>query len=86
MKGFPRKPFPPGAFPPGYQPDGLQRQARHEEDGSQFRELSASKLYCPKCKEATPVRERLLLVLPSGDRYDYLCTQCGESVGEKTSS
>ena len=31
-----------------------------------------------------PVRERLLLVLPDGDLYDYLCQGCGSSVGSKT--
>ncbi len=31
-----------------------------------------------------PVRERLLLVLPDGELYDYLCQGCGGSVGSKT--
>ena len=31
-----------------------------------------------------PVRERLLLVLPDGDLYDYSCQRCGSSVGSKT--
>ncbi len=31
-----------------------------------------------------PVRQRLLLVLPDGDLYDYLCQGCGSSVGSKT--
>jgi hypothetical protein len=26
----------------------------------------------------------LLLVLPSGDKFDYTCVFCGTSVGEKT--
>ena len=30
-----------------------------------------------------PVRERLLLVLPDKDLYEYLCTGCGESLGER---
>jgi hypothetical protein len=30
------------------------------------------------------VRERLLLVLPDGELYEYLCTSCGESVGKRT--
>jgi len=51
---------------------------------SQFRSLNASLLYCPNCKEATPVRERLLLVLPSGNKYEYRCAHCGTSTGEKT--
>jgi hypothetical protein len=49
----------------------------------QFREFEASMLFCPKCKQAVPVRKKLLLVLPEGDKYDYLCTQCGNSIGSK---
>jgi hypothetical protein len=30
-----------------------------------------------------PVRERLLLVLPDKDLYEYLCTGCGSSLGER---
>ena len=30
-----------------------------------------------------PVRERLLLILPDKDLYEYLCTGCGESLGER---
>jgi hypothetical protein len=33
---------------------------------------------------AVPVRERLLLILPDGELYEYLCSRCGASVGEKT--
>jgi hypothetical protein len=51
-----------------------------------FENLRASLLYCPKCARAMPVRERLLLVLPNGDQYDYLCEGCGSSLGSKTVS
>jgi hypothetical protein len=30
-----------------------------------------------------PVRERLLLVLPEDDKYEYLYARCGTSVGDK---
>jgi hypothetical protein len=30
-----------------------------------------------------PVRERLLLVLPGKELYDYLCTGCAESLGQR---
>jgi len=30
-----------------------------------------------------PVRERLLLVLPDKEIFDYLCTGCGSSVGRR---
>ena len=33
-----------------------------------------------------PVRERLLLVLPDKDLYEYLCTGCGGSLGERAVS
>jgi hypothetical protein len=33
---------------------------------------------------AVRVREKLLLVLPDGEIYEYLCSRCGASVGEKT--
>ena len=49
----------------------------------QFENFTASSLYCEKCKAATPVRERLLLVLPDKEIFDYLCTECGSSVGQR---
>jgi|UniRef100_A0A7C4AS69 uncharacterized protein YbaR (Trm112 family) len=49
----------------------------------QFDSFNAVELYCPKCKRANPVRERLLLVLPEGDKYEYLCAYCGTSVGDR---
>jgi DNA-directed RNA polymerase subunit RPC12/RpoP len=52
-------------------------------DESQFDEFEASELFCARCKRARPVRQRLLLVLPTGNKYEYLCSVCGESLGEK---
>jgi hypothetical protein len=49
----------------------------------QFESLRASSLYCNKCKKAMPVRERLLLVLPDKELFDYLCTGCASSVGQR---
>ncbi len=49
----------------------------------QFESLRASKLYCRRCGQAMPVRERLLLVLPDKEIYDYLCTGCADSVGQR---
>jgi hypothetical protein len=49
----------------------------------QFENLTASSLYCDKCKTAMPVRERLLLVLPDKEIFDYLCTGCASSVGQR---
>jgi hypothetical protein len=50
---------------------------------SNFEEFEATSLYCPRCKAAVPVRKRLLLVLPEGDEYEYLCVYCSSSVGMK---
>ena len=49
----------------------------------QFENFTASSLYCDKCKAAMPVRERLLLVLPEKEIFDYLCTSCASSVGQR---
>jgi len=49
----------------------------------QFENFTASSLYCEKCKSAMPVRERLLLILPDRELYDYLCTGCASSVGQR---
>jgi hypothetical protein len=50
---------------------------------NQFKSLRASSLYCPKCRVAQPVREKLLLILPDRELFDYLCTNCGSSVGSR---
>ena len=49
----------------------------------QFENFIASTLYCEKCRATTPVREKLLLVLPDREIFDYLCTECGSSVGQR---
>jgi transposase-like protein len=48
-----------------------------------YKNFEATTLYCPRCKMATPVRKRLLLILPTGEKYEYLCARCGYSVGDK---
>jgi hypothetical protein len=50
----------------------------------QFDQFNAALLYCNRCRKAMPVRERLLLVLPDGELYDYTCQGCNTSVGSKT--
>lgn len=56
---------------------------RRSQEKKQFSGFNATELYCPKCGRSMPVRERLLLVLPEGDKYEYLCAYCGTSVGDK---
>lgn len=70
----PRKPPAPR---PGTRPAPRPAQAPQQR-------LQASALYCPKCRQATPTREHLLLVLPDGSLYDYRCAQCGTSTGSRT--
>ncbi|MDT7041490.1 hypothetical protein [Candidatus Nitronereus thalassa] len=78
-----RFPFDPRAF--SGKPGRMRpQQAPQGDPNEQFRSLNASLLYCPTCKEATPARERLLLVLPSGNKFEYVCSYCGSSTGEKT--
>ena len=50
----------------------------------QFGNLQASELYCPKCGRAQPVRERLLLVLPTGELHEYVCARCATSLAKRT--
>jgi hypothetical protein len=49
-----------------------------------FREFEATSRFCPRCRQPTPVRKKLLLVLPTGKKYDYTCSVCGAAVGGKT--
>jgi hypothetical protein len=48
-----------------------------------YEEFEATTLFCPRCRKAVPVRKKLLLVLPTGTKYDYLCAECGSPVGGK---
>lgn len=48
-----------------------------------YGQFEASSLFCPRCRQAVPVRKRLLLVLPDGDKYEYLCSFCSFSLGTK---
>ena len=49
-----------------------------------FDQFKAALLYCNHCRRAMPVRERLLLILPDGELYDYTCQGCNTSIGSKT--
>ena len=50
---------------------------------AQFEKLEAVSLYCRRCQQAMPVRRRLLLVLLDHELYEYVCTGCGSSLGQK---
>lgn len=49
----------------------------------QFDSFRASSLYCPRCQRAQPVDERLLLVLPDGELYEYVCQFCWTQLGKR---
>lgn len=51
-----------------------------------YEALEASELFCPTCKTARPVRRHLLLVLSTGNKYEYRCAACGTPVGAKDDS
>ena len=48
-----------------------------------YREFEAASLFCPRFRRAVPVRKKVLLVLPTGNKYDYVCQECGTPVGGK---
>lgn len=47
-----------------------------------FERMEATLLACPKCKTAVQPRKRLLLILPEGDKYEYVCPRCGSTCGD----
>jgi hypothetical protein len=61
-------------------------QGQGPREKAAYKDFDATSLYCPRCRQAGPVRKRLLLVLPQGDEYEYLCARCGTSVGMKIDS
>ncbi len=71
-----------------WQRSGLSEEAAgtRQSGQAQFEHLTATHLYCAACRRSMPTRERLLLTLPSGDLYGYVCAQCGADVGTKTST
>jgi len=66
-------------------PNNFRYSGRKNPVGSKdiYEEFDATELYCQRCKQAVPVRKRLLLVLPEGDKYEYLCAFCSATVGTK---
>jgi len=48
-----------------------------------FAALEVSEVFCPRCRSSQPVRRHLLLVLPTGNKYEYRCSVCGTRVGGK---
>jgi hypothetical protein len=48
-----------------------------------YKDFDATELFCSQCGRSVPVRKKLLLILPDGEKYDYSCVYCGSSVGDK---
>jgi hypothetical protein len=48
-----------------------------------YKDFDATELFCSQCKRSVPVRKRLLLILPDGEKYNYDCVYCGASIGDK---
>jgi len=59
------------------------RPSHPKKQPAAYEQFEASALFCPRCRQAVPVRKRLLLVLPDGDKYEYLCANCSHSLGTK---
>jgi hypothetical protein len=79
-----------GSLIPGYlgamrfAPPAQPRRTRQaSEPEPAFQEFQASVLFCNRCGSPQPVRERLLLHLPNGELWEYLCTACGQSLGTR---
>jgi hypothetical protein len=60
-----------------------QNATGNNTDAQGYQDFDATQLYCPRCRQAVSVRKRLLLVLPEGEKYEYLCSICYTSVGTK---
>lgn len=61
----------------------LNRTNPNPPQARQFDEFKAASLFCPRCQKAQPVQERLLLVLPDGELYEYVCRFCWTSLGKR---
>jgi len=64
----------------------LLKEAARVAKQPSFQQLEASLLYCPRCRQAMPVRKKLLLILPEGNKFEYLCTACSSTCGDKIES
>jgi hypothetical protein len=59
------------------------RSSRNAAPPGDFESLRATRLFCPRCRGAQPVEERILLVLPDGDLYEYVCQVCWTQLGKR---
>jgi hypothetical protein len=71
------------APPRGYHVAVQARRPARPEATPTFEQFQASELYCSRCRAPRPVRERLLLYLPDGELWEYVCAECGASLGSR---
>lgn len=69
-------PHPRDPRSPAQRASSSHRQADYDQ-------FEASELFCPRCRRSQPVRQHLLLVLPTGNKYEYRCAVCATSVGAR---
>jgi endogenous inhibitor of DNA gyrase (YacG/DUF329 family) len=50
----------------------------------QYESMEVSELFCPRCRKSQPVRRHLLLVLPTGNQYEFRCAVCATPVGSES--
>jgi len=58
-----------------------RRQAHPRQ--AHYDQFEASELFCSRCRRSQPVRQHLLLVLPTGNKYEYRCAVCATAVGAR---
>jgi hypothetical protein len=56
---------------------------RPQDTPDSYESLEVSEMFCSNCKRSQPVRQHLLLVLPTGNQYEFRCSVCAHSVGSK---
>jgi hypothetical protein len=56
---------------------------RRRREPAAYESLEATLLHCPSCRQAMPVRKRLLLVLVDGEKHEYVCQRCGTPCASK---
>ena len=67
---------------PAFKKLALKKQAEKKQKDT-FDQFAATEIFCLKCKQAMPVKEKLLLYLPGGELYSYNCVKCRTSVGTR---
>ena len=81
--GYTFAPLRPSAFRANHRRMLGGRPPRPPRAPAGYGSLEASLLHCPRCRQAMPVRKRLLLVLLDGEKHEYVCQRCGTPCASK---